>query len=92
MEHSCMSDALEWCARAGRVAFWPLGVALTLLLADALINANKNFDLIMLPNRNHGFGNEPYMVRRRWDYFVRYLLGVEPPHEYQLHPPEPTAP
>jgi len=59
----------------------------TLLVVDALIKANKDFDLIMLPNRNHGFGNEPYMVRRRWDYFVRYLLGAEPPANYQLKPP-----
>ncbi len=49
--------------------------------------ANKDFDLLMLPNRGHGFGNEPYMVRRRWDYFVRHLLGAEPPKDYQLHPP-----
>jgi dipeptidyl aminopeptidase/acylaminoacyl peptidase len=57
----------------------------TLLVVDALIKANKDFDLLMLPNRRHGFGNEPYMVRRRWDYFVRYLLGAEPPREYQMH-------
>lgn len=55
----------------------------TLLVADALIAADKDFDLIMLPNRSHGFGNEPYMMRRRWDYFVRHLLGVEPP-EYTI--------
>jgi dipeptidyl aminopeptidase/acylaminoacyl peptidase len=59
----------------------------TLLVVDALIKANKDFDLIMLPNRNHGFGNEAYMVRRRWDYFVRWLAGEEPPHEYQMHTP-----
>jgi dipeptidyl aminopeptidase/acylaminoacyl peptidase len=59
----------------------------TLLVVNALIKANKDFDLILLPNRHHGFGNEPYMVRRRWDYFTRYLLGAEPPHEYELHPP-----
>jgi dipeptidyl aminopeptidase/acylaminoacyl peptidase len=59
----------------------------TLLVVNELIKANKDFDLIMLPNRGHGFGNEPYMVRRRWDYFVRYLLGAEPPREYELHPP-----
>ncbi|MGC2656504.1 MAG: DPP IV N-terminal domain-containing protein [Bryobacteraceae bacterium] len=59
----------------------------TLLVVDELIKANKDFDLILLPNRSHGFGNEPYMVRRRWDYFVRYLLGAEPPHEYEMHPP-----
>ncbi len=59
----------------------------TLLVVNELIKANKDFDLLLLPNRGHGFGNEPYMVRRRWDYFVRYLLGAEPPREYQLHPP-----
>jgi dipeptidyl aminopeptidase/acylaminoacyl peptidase len=59
----------------------------TLLVVNELIKANKDFDLIMLPNRTHGFGNEPYMVRRRWDYFVHWLLGAEPPHEYQMHAP-----
>jgi len=56
----------------------------TLLVVEALIRANKDFDLLMLPNRDHGFGSEPYVIRRRWDYFVRNLLGVEPPKEYQL--------
>jgi len=59
----------------------------TLLVVDALIKANKDFDLLMLPNRGHGFGNEPYMVRRRWDYFVKHLLGAEPPQGYELKPP-----
>jgi dipeptidyl aminopeptidase/acylaminoacyl peptidase len=59
----------------------------TYLVVDALIKANKDFDLLMLPNRTHDFGNEPYMVRRRWDYFVKHLLGAEPPREYQLKPP-----
>jgi len=56
----------------------------TLLVVDRLIAANKDFDLIMLPNRSHGFGNEPYMMRRRWDYFVRHLLGAEPPEGYEI--------
>ena len=56
----------------------------TLLVVDALIKANKDFELLMLPNRGHGFGNEPYMVRRRWDFFVRHLLGAEPPAGYEL--------
>ena len=62
----------------------------TLLVVDELIKANKDFDLIMLPNRRHGFGNEPYMVRRRWDYFVKNLLGAEPPKEYQIRPARPA--
>ncbi|MGB2589940.1 MAG: DPP IV N-terminal domain-containing protein [Candidatus Acidiferrum sp.] len=57
----------------------------TLLVVDALIKANKDFDLLLLPNQHHGYGSETlYMTRRRWDYFVRYLLGAEPPHEYEL--------
>jgi dipeptidyl-peptidase-4 len=60
----------------------------TLLVVDALIKANKDFDLLLLPNEHHGYADEStYMMRRRWDYFVRYLLGAEPPHEYQMHPP-----
>jgi dipeptidyl-peptidase 4 len=57
----------------------------TLLVVDALIKANKDFDLVLFPNRGHGLG-ESYMIRRRWDYFVRYLLGAEPPKEFELHP------
>jgi dipeptidyl-peptidase-4 len=62
----------------------------TLLVVDALIKANKDFDLLLLPNQHHGYGSETlYMTRRRWDYFVRHLLGAEPPHEYELKPPAP---
>ncbi|MDA0311159.1 MAG: DPP IV N-terminal domain-containing protein [Gemmatimonadetes bacterium] len=56
----------------------------TMLVVNALIDANKDFDLLLLPNRSHGFGNEPYMMRRRWDYFVRHLLGAEPPKGYEI--------
>jgi len=62
----------------------------TLLVVDALIKANKDFDLLLLPNQHHGYGAESlYMMRRRWDYFVRYLLGAEPPHEFELKAPNP---
>ena len=63
----------------------------TMLVVDELIKANRDFDLLLLPNRGHSFANEPYMIRRRWDYFVRYLLGAEPPMEYQLRPPKPES-
>ena len=60
----------------------------TLLVVDALIKANKDFDLIMFPNAGHGFGAaSDYMTRRRWDYFVEHLLGVEPPEEYRMRAP-----
>ena len=59
----------------------------TLMLVDALIKANKDFDLLLIPNVPHGYGPaSQYMMRRRWDYFVRYLAGGVPPSEYQMKP------
>ena len=58
----------------------------TMLVADALIKANKTFDLLLFPNSAHGFGQfSPYMMRRRWDYFVQHLLNAQPPHDYQMN-------
>ena len=59
----------------------------TLLVVDALIKANKDFDLVMIPNAHHGYGEaSQYMMRRRWDYFVRNLAGGTPPVGYQMKP------
>lgn len=62
-------------------------VSATLQLAHALIEANKDFDLLILPNQPHNLGRHPYFTRRRWDYFVRHLLGVEPPTGYRIGGP-----
>ena len=59
--------------------------AATMRFADALIKANKDFDMLIVPGAGHGFG--PYVTRRMWDFFVRHLLGVEPPHEYVMKGP-----
>jgi dipeptidyl-peptidase 4 len=59
----------------------------TLLVVDALIKANKDFDLLMIPNAAHGYGvASQYMTRRRWDYFVRWLAGGIPPAQYEMKP------
>jgi dipeptidyl aminopeptidase/acylaminoacyl peptidase len=59
----------------------------TLLVVDALIKANKDFDLLMIPNAKHGYAEAaPYVTRRRWDYFVRHLAEGVPPVEYQMKP------
>ena len=59
----------------------------TLLVVDALIKANKDFDLVMIPNAHHGYGEaSQYMMRRRWDYFVRNLAGGTPPANYAMKP------
>jgi dipeptidyl-peptidase 4 len=52
--------------------------ASTLQLADALVKANKDFDLLLLPGVGHGAAETPYGTRRRQDFFVRHLLGAEP--------------
>jgi len=55
------------------------------LVVDALIKANKDFDLVIFPNARHGFGRDGfYMMRRRWDYFVTHLLNKIPPKEYKI--------
>lgn len=54
----------------------------TLLLVQALIEADKDFDLLLLPHQTHALEAGAvgrYVIRRHWDYFVRHLLGVEPP-------------
>jgi dipeptidyl aminopeptidase/acylaminoacyl peptidase len=56
----------------------------TLVVVEALIKANKDFDMLMLPNRGHGFAREPYMMRKRWDYFVKHLMGATPPKEFSF--------
>jgi hypothetical protein len=53
-----------------------------------VVKAGKDFDLLILPNARHGFGVDGlYMMRRRWDYFVKNLLGAEPPKEYRIGQP-----
>ncbi|MEX0944642.1 MAG: DPP IV N-terminal domain-containing protein [Balneolaceae bacterium] len=58
--------------------------SMTLLLVNELIRHNKDFDLIVMPNRGHGFSSEPYYLRRSWDYFYEHLAGKTPPREYQI--------
>jgi dipeptidyl aminopeptidase/acylaminoacyl peptidase len=52
--------------------------ASTLQVVSALIKANKDFDLLVIPGTGHGAAETPYGNRRRQDFFVRHLLGVEP--------------
>jgi dipeptidyl aminopeptidase/acylaminoacyl peptidase len=55
------------------------------MVVDALIKANKNFDLLLIPNAHHGYADASrYMMRRRWDYFVTNLMGATTPAEYKM--------
>jgi dipeptidyl aminopeptidase/acylaminoacyl peptidase len=55
----------------------------TYRLADALIKANKNFDLLMIPGMGHSDGGI-YGRRRKRDFFVKHLLHAEPPNPNQV--------
>ena len=52
--------------------------ASTMQVADALIRAGKDFELVVLPGVHHTMG-ERYGEHKRYDFFVRNLLHVEPP-------------
>ena len=54
----------------------------TLRVVDALIKANKDFDMLIVPDAPHGL--PAYTIRKGWDYFVRNLLGAEPPAGYEM--------
>ena len=57
----------------------------TLQLVDALITANKDFDLLVVPNEGHVLLlTSAYVQRRVWDFLVRKLAGVEPPKGFEL--------
>ncbi|WP_405608222.1 DPP IV N-terminal domain-containing protein [Polaribacter sp. Asnod1-A03] len=57
----------------------------TMLVVEALIKANKDFDMILFPNQRHGYGNMTnYMTRRRWDYFVTHLLHAKPAKGFEI--------
>ena len=58
----------------------------TMRFVDALMKANKNFDMLLVPNMFHGESGTHalYLVRRRWDYFVQYLLNVVPPTDFEI--------
>ena len=52
--------------------------ASTMQVVNALIKADKDFELLVIPGADHGAAETPYGRRRRADFFVRHLLGVEP--------------
>ncbi len=52
--------------------------ASTMQVANALIKADKDFDLLVIPGSDHGSAESNYGRRRRADYFVRHLMGREP--------------
>lgn len=57
----------------------------TMQLVDALIEHNKDFDLVIMPNQNHGStSSHPYYIRKNWDFFVQHLLEIKPPKNYRL--------
>ncbi|MFI0976414.1 alpha/beta hydrolase family protein [Streptomyces sp. NPDC021093] len=62
----------------------------TMRLAERLIIADKDFELLVVPGAEHFFiGYEHHVNRRKWDFLLRNLMGVEPP-EHSLTPVTPS--
>jgi dipeptidyl aminopeptidase/acylaminoacyl peptidase len=51
--------------------------ASTMQVVGALIKADKDFELIVVPGAGHGVGESPYCRRRRQEFFVRHLLAPD---------------
>ena len=52
----------------------------TFKLANALVKADKEFDLLILPSERHGYRGKQrlYFIKKRWNYFIEHLRGVTP--------------
>ena len=59
-------------------------IAHTMQLANTLIEHGKDFDMLVMPNRGHIFMDDPYFIKRTWDYFVEHLLGECAPQHYSI--------
>ena len=70
-----MSSDVDTCVHVGH----------TLALVDALIRANKDFELVIVPNEGHDMLlTSGYVQRRVWDFIVRHLLGATPPRNFEI--------
>ncbi|MEO5682727.1 MAG: prolyl oligopeptidase family serine peptidase [Chitinophagaceae bacterium] len=58
----------------------------TFKLAEALVKADKEFDMLILPSQHHGYGGKynEYFTKKKWNYFVEHLLGVQPIWDFEL--------
>jgi dipeptidyl-peptidase 4 len=94
-------DADQWAEQANSAAAHKLRGKLLLISGDmddtvhvghtvglvqALIRANRDFDLLIVPNEGHlVLMRNGYVQRRMWDYFVKHLLGEQPPTDFPVH-------
>jgi dipeptidyl aminopeptidase/acylaminoacyl peptidase len=54
-------------------------IANTLGVVQALIDAGKDFEFVLVPSMGHSYESTPFAVRKTWDFLVRNLQGREPP-------------
>jgi len=58
----------------------------TFKLAEALVKANKEFDMLIMPSQHHGYAPKynDYFTKKKWNYFVEHLLGAKPIWDFEL--------
>lgn len=57
--------------------------AATMRFVDALIKADKDFDMLLVPGKGHNLSS-PHLTRRIWNHFVEHLRGETPPRGFQI--------
>ena len=59
----------------------------TFKLAEALVKADKEFDMLIFPSQHHGYQGKfnDYFTKKLWNYFVEHLLGAKPVWDFQLN-------
>ena len=57
----------------------------TFKLAEALVKADKEFDLLILPSQRHGYTGDhrKYFIKKRWNYFIEHLLIYDESYSFQ---------
>ena len=57
----------------------------TFKMAEMLVRADKQFDMLILPSQRHGYAGpqQKYFTRKRWNYFVEHLLDRQPLWEFE---------
>lgn len=58
----------------------------TFKLAEALVKADKEFDMLILPSQHHGYTGKynDYFTKKKWNYFVENLSGAKPIWDFEM--------
>jgi len=53
-------------------------------MANALEKAQKDFQMMIIPNYSHGITHNPFYIKLKWNFFVKNLKGKTPPANFKI--------